>query len=102
LGDAVGNFQRQEALSLSTSYAILSEQGIMRVTVKLFATLREGRFFVDTLEFKAGTTVTDVVRYLDISEQEAALTFINSRHVSPSTALANGDTLAIFPPVGGG
>ena len=74
----------------------------MRVTVKLFATLREGRFIVDTLKLEAGTTVTDLLHHLDIPEQEAALTFINSRHADPSAALADGDTLAVFPPVGGG
>ena len=74
----------------------------MRVIVKLFATLREGRFTVDTLEFKAATTVADVVRHLSIPEKEAALTLVNSRHVDPSAELTDGDTLSIFPPVGGG
>ena len=74
----------------------------MRVTVKLFATLREGRFSVDALECKEGATVADVLHALDIPEQEAALTFINSRHADHAAKLADGDTLAIFPPIGGG
>ena len=87
---------------MSRACGILSEPEMMRVTVKLFATLREGRFSVNTLEFKAGTTVKDVVRHLGISEKEAALIFVNSRHAGLSADLADGDTLAIFPRVGGG
>ncbi|MGD0233563.1 MAG: MoaD/ThiS family protein [Syntrophorhabdales bacterium] len=75
---------------------------MMRVTVKLFATLREGRFSVETLDLEPGATVENVVRRLNISEKEAALTFVNSRHVDPSAEITDGDTLSIFPPVGGG
>ena len=75
---------------------------IMRVTVKLFATLREGRFTTDTLELQPGATVESVIRRLNISPNEAALLLLNSRHANLSTELSDGDTLAIFPPVGGG
>jgi sulfur-carrier protein len=75
---------------------------MMRVTVKLFATLRDHRFSVDTFEFEPGTTVAGVVRHLGISEKEAALILLNGRHTDLATGLNNGDTLAIFPPVGGG
>jgi sulfur-carrier protein len=75
---------------------------MMRVTVKLFATLREGRFSVETLDLEPGTTVADIICRLNISEKEAALTFLNSRHVNLSAELAEGDTLSIFPPIGGG
>ena len=72
------------------------------MTVKLFATLREGRFAMDTLELQSGATVDGVIRHLSISGKEAALILLNSRHATLSTELADGDTLAIFPPVGGG
>ncbi len=49
-----------------------------------------------------GSTVADIVRRLSISEKEAALIFVNNRHADLSTSLADGDTLSIFPPVGGG
>ncbi len=73
-----------------------------RVTIKLFASLRDGRFSVDTVEFERSPSVVDVIRYLRISQKEAALILVNSRHADLSTALNDGDTLAIFPPVGGG
>ena len=75
---------------------------MMRVIVKLFATLREGRFSVETLYVEPGATVADIICRLNISEKEAALTFLNSRHVNLSAELAEGDTLSIFPPIGGG
>ena len=75
---------------------------MMRVIVKLFATLREGRFSVETLDLEPGATATDIIRRLNISEKEAALIFLNSRHANLSDELADGDTLSIFPPIGGG
>ncbi|HQI81700.1 MAG TPA: MoaD/ThiS family protein [Deltaproteobacteria bacterium] len=74
----------------------------MKVTVKLFATLRRGRFDVNTLDCPDGTRVQDIVRQLAIEEKDAAIIFLNSRHAGLSTTLGEGDTLAIFPPVGGG
>ena len=74
----------------------------MRVIVKLFATLREGRFSVETLDLEPGATVANIVRRLNISDKEAALIFRNGRHTDLSAELADGDTLSIFPPIGGG
>jgi sulfur-carrier protein len=75
---------------------------MMRVIVKLFATLREGRFSVETLDLEPGVTVANIVRRLNISEKEAALVLLNNRHADLSAELSDGDTLAIFPPIGGG
>lgn len=74
----------------------------MKITVKLFATLRRGRFDRDDLECTEPSRVIDIVRRLAIPEKEAAIIFINSRHAAFDTELHEGDTLAIFPPVGGG
>ncbi len=46
--------------------------------------------------------VRHVVAVLNILEKEAAIIFVNSRHADFETVLKEGDTLAIFPPVGGG
>ena len=74
----------------------------MIVKVKLFATLREGRFPVAEREFTAGATVRDVLADLAMPETEVALILINGRHKDFDTVLAGGDTLSLFPPVGGG
>lgn len=74
----------------------------MKVMVKLFATLRLNRFDREILDLADDTAVRDVVSSLKIPEKDAAILFINSRHAELDTVLHEGDTLAIFPPVGGG
>jgi len=74
----------------------------MRVTVKLFATFRKGRFDVDVREVPPGTTVSRIAKEVDLPEKEIGIVLVNGRHANLSRALADGDTLAIFPLVGGG
>ncbi len=74
----------------------------MRITVKLFATFRRGRFDTEVREVPSGTTVSRIVEEVDLPKKEIGIVLVNSRHVDPSTVLADGDTLAIFPLVGGG
>lgn len=74
----------------------------MRVTVKLFATLRQGRFDIDTFDLAENTTVGDIVTKLGIPRNEVTLIFVNGRHADRTTRLADGDSVALFPPVGGG
>ncbi|OPY66022.1 MAG: ThiS family protein [Syntrophorhabdus sp. PtaU1.Bin002] len=74
----------------------------MRVTVKLFATLRQERFDIDTFDLAENTTVGDIVTKLGIPRNEVTLIFVNGRHADRATRLADGDSVALFPPVGGG
>ncbi|MRR33119.1 MoaD/ThiS family protein [bacterium] len=74
----------------------------MKVTVKLFATFRIGRFGEVNKEYEAGTTVGDVLKELSLPEDEIGATLINHRHVEEDQLLQDGDTLSIFPLVGGG
>ncbi len=74
----------------------------MKVTVKLFATFRNGRFEIEDREYPEGTTVGTVVDGLDLSRDELGIILVNSRHVGVEQLLAEGDTLALFPLVGGG
>lgn len=74
----------------------------MHITVKLFATLREGRFNEEEREYPAGADIGHIIRALGINEKEAALIFVNGRHAKTGDELRDGDALAIFPPIGGG
>jgi sulfur-carrier protein len=74
----------------------------MHVTVKLFATLRKDRFDTDDLELPEGVTAGEIISRTGIPATEVTLIFINGRHGSPDAKLAEGDTLALFPPIGGG
>ncbi|MDW7649830.1 MAG: MoaD/ThiS family protein [Bacillota bacterium] len=74
----------------------------MQITVKLFATLRTNRFKAENREYPEGSTVLDVANDLDIPKEELAITMVNGIILEPETVLQDGDTLSIFPPVGGG
>jgi len=74
----------------------------MQVKVKLFAYFRDNRFREEMKNFTANTQVGDVVDGLGIDRDEVGVLMINSRHCTFETQLIEGDTLAIFPVVGGG
>lgn len=74
----------------------------MRIKVKLFATLRENRFKENEMEYPPGTTVADVGRALQIEPEEMAMILVNGRSADAEHVLSEGDTLSVFPPVGGG
>jgi molybdopterin converting factor subunit 1 len=81
----------------------------MRVRVRLFASLREaaGCEAID-LDLPAGATVADawpaLLRQSSSLEpwRGRALIALNRRYVGPAAPLADGDELALFPPVSGG
>jgi molybdopterin converting factor small subunit len=53
------------------------------------------------LEVDDGTTVGALVERIGLAD-EPRITFVNGRHAPDVYALAEGDRLAIFPPVAGG
>ncbi|HXE98542.1 MAG TPA: MoaD/ThiS family protein [Dongiaceae bacterium] len=74
----------------------------MNVTVKLFASFRAGRFDIETGDYPAGTTVADVADSLKLPRTELGIMMVNNRHVKLDHQLVDGDTLALFPLLGGG
>jgi len=74
----------------------------MKITVKLFATFRIDRFDMETRDYPQGTTVGQVVEELKLPLEQLGILMVNSRHVNLDRVLAEGETLAIFPLVGGG
>jgi molybdopterin converting factor small subunit len=72
------------------------------VTVKLFASFRAGRFDIEVREYPPGTSVGDVADQLKLPRHELGIMMINSRHVKLDRQLEEGDTLALFPLLGGG
>lgn len=77
---------------------------MMKITVKLFAFLRQGRFSVKEMEFSAGSTVQDVLDSLSITREEMkiGIIFVNGLQGSFETVLHEGDVLSLFPPAAGG
>jgi molybdopterin converting factor small subunit len=74
----------------------------MTITVKLFATLRRERFEEAPVDLPEGAAVSSVAAHLHLPEEEVAIVFVNGRHAEPDTVLHAGDTVSIFPPIGGG
>ncbi len=74
----------------------------MNITVKLFASFRNGRFDIEVKNYPDGTTVADVADILSLPQSELGIMMVNSRHVKLDRVLVDGDTLALFPLLGGG
>jgi sulfur-carrier protein len=74
----------------------------MRVTVRLYANLREGHAAEEFMELQPGTSVSGIINTLKIPESTVTLIFINGCHAAPDTLLNDGDIVALFPPIGGG
>ncbi len=79
----------------------------MRVTVKLFATLvrfkdgtRAGKPF--EVELPDGAVVQDLIDHLKIPAEETHVVFVNNVIEETISTLKDGDTVGMFPPVGGG
>ena len=77
------------------------------VHVKLFATLRHYRPGLGLgeafpVELPDGATVRDLVRHLDLPEDQVKIIFVNALFRQMDHVLADGDELGIFPAVGGG
>jgi sulfur carrier protein ThiS len=83
----------------------------MRIGFKLFASLtdylpadRQGNRI--ELDIDEGTTIAEVITRYRLPERSAHLVLVNGVFVSPSARatrpLADGDELAIWPPIAGG
>lgn len=74
----------------------------MKVNVKLFASLREGRFKAEMAELEENSRVIDIISKYDLPLDEVAICLVNGRDADNEHALKNGDVISLFPPVGGG
>jgi len=76
----------------------------MRVQVRLFAALRErAGSGTRELELPQGASAADVWSALDLGEEPAGLVFaVNRAYTGRDQPLAEGDEIALIPPVSGG
>lgn len=74
----------------------------MTVTVKLFATFRQGRKKIMQIDMPMGATAQQIVDALEIERAEVAILLINGRDGCFDKELNDGDVVSIFPPIGGG
>jgi molybdopterin converting factor small subunit len=74
----------------------------MKIEVRLFATLRDGRAKVLDMKVAQNSSARKILELLDIRQEDVALLLVNGRDGNLDEQLAEGDVLSLFPPVGGG
>lgn len=74
----------------------------MKIKVRLFATLRNGREKEMIMDFEEEVTPRKIIDMLNIKVEDVAILMINGRDGELDRLLVDGETVSIFPPVGGG
>ena len=74
----------------------------MKVKVKFFATLRDGRFSEKDIEIDDGSDVESLLKMFNLKHEDVPIIFINGRHTDFDTRVMENDEIAFFPPIGGG
>jgi len=77
---------------------------MIKITIKLFAQYREGKFKVEKREYAKDSTIEDILDDigLDLGKFPIGVLMVNGRHVQEDFVLEDEQILAIFPKVGGG
>jgi len=74
----------------------------MTILVKVYATLRKHTDGEGTLHLDEAMTVRDVLDRLGIPEKEVKNVIVNGRRRDLDHRVADGDRVALFPPIAGG
>jgi len=74
----------------------------MDVEVRLFATLRKGRFSRKRISLPEGSRLADLLSCLKIPQDHVGILLANGRSASLEAALSADDVISIFPSLGGG
>jgi len=77
---------------------------MVEITVKLFAQYRADHFKVEKRIYPKGSTVEGVIidTGIPVERFPIGVIMINGRHFDETALLNHGDTLSLFPKVGGG
>jgi sulfur-carrier protein len=89
-------------MSAGAAHAPVFFEQAMNIIVKLFASFRTGRFGEQQRSCEAGYTAGQMLAELGIAEAEVGVMLVNGKHITPVEALSDGDTLSVFPLLGGG
>jgi molybdopterin converting factor small subunit len=74
----------------------------MKLTVRLFASFRQGRFAEAELDLPEGTSLGGLADRLAIPREEIGILMVEGRHAGLEDHPAAGSAVAIFPLLGGG
>lgn len=75
---------------------------LMKVTLKLFATLRDYGEKYEELELKEGTTLEELIKMKKIPLDMPMIRLVNGEFAEFSQELKDGDVVSLFPPIAGG
>ena len=54
------------------------------------------------MEVKEDTTIADILKVLNIDENEVAIMLLNGKDGPSDRQVNDGDVISLFPPIGGG
>jgi molybdopterin converting factor small subunit len=99
-GDRVGLFPKKMALM----FVEIPNLNSIYVKVKIFANLRKYGVPKSVIEMPEGSTINSVLKKVKIPNEEKKLIFMvnGSPRYDRNLVINDKDTLAIFPPIGGG
>ncbi len=99
-GDRVGLFPKKMALM----FVEIPHLNSIYVTVKLFANLRKYGVPKSVIEIPEGSTIKSVLKKVKIPNEEKKLIFMVNGlpRYDRNLVIKDKDTIAIFPPIGGG
>ena len=80
----------------------LRQQTVVKVKVKLFATLRKFGPEEQEIEMPEDATMRDVIKLLNLPERIPLLKIVNGEHRNSDYRLKEDDEVALFPPIAGG
>ncbi|MDX9917229.1 MAG: MoaD/ThiS family protein [Gudongella sp.] len=75
---------------------------MIKVEVRYFATLRVDGKKKEEVSIPIGTTADELLKTLSIPMEDIAILLVNGINSDANTVLNDGDTVSLFPPVGGG
>jgi len=74
----------------------------VKITIKLFATLRNNNLKEQQIDIPESAQVADIIPFLNISQEEVSIIMVNGRIKKIDQVLKADDIVALFPLVGGG
>ncbi len=74
----------------------------MKVQIKLFSALRQGRPKVTEMDLEPGATPAMIAGILNIKPAQVAVVVVNGTLAASDTRLNDGDIVSLLPPISGG
>jgi len=79
----------------------------MKVQLLLYASLAkllppQGSGNASTMEVEEGASIRDLLALARVPEDSPRIIFLNGRHAQVDQEVADGDRIAVFPPIAGG